>query len=196
MITSDQEYIDLVKTKGLGFANNEAASSWYDVNPDVVANMTSQYSGSSGAIESPIVDTSQTGNKSAYDKFATEDYKGLAEGENRVTGGYGLDTLPAWLGGKNNTGIVNAASGVVNAGATIGKTYLAYQQFQQNKIDNEKKFALMQEANMMKRTQMNNMVAEARRRSAAGMGNSNNQTATLASAARNPYLNAQYSRVG
>ncbi len=123
-------------------------------------------------------------------------YDGLELGENRIMGGYGLTDSAAWLGGKNNTGILNSVGGVVNAGATIGKTYLAYQQFEQNKKDNQKKFELMQEANAMKVLQMKNRVNQANRYAMLGMSNSNNQTATTGIVGSTAYVAPRYSRVG
>ncbi len=146
--------------------------------------------------QSPNADTSAVSNQNAYNKYATTQFGGLAEGENRITGGYDLDTSAAWFGGKNNTGIISGIGSAVGVAADVGNTVLAYKQFEQTKEDNAKKFALMQESNLMKRTQMHNRVAEARRRSATGRNNSNNQTTTLNTAVRNPYLDAQYSRVG
>ncbi len=137
-----------------------------------------------------------TNKTSAYEQYGKSPYDGLKYGENRITGGYGLDTSAAWFGGKNNTGIISGVNSAIGTAATIGKTMLAYDQFEQSKEDNAKKFALMQESNLMKRTQMHNRVAEARRRTAGGLNSANSQTATLHTAIRNPYLDAQYSKIG
>jgi len=141
--------------------------------------------------QSSVVDVN--GNKKS--PYARE-FDGLKYGENRITGGYDLDTSAAWFGSKDNVGILSGVGSAVGTAATIGKTMLAYDQFEQSKEDNAKKFALMQESNLMKRTQMHNRVAEARRRTAGGLNNSNSQTATLSYVNRNPYLDAQYTRIG
>ncbi len=130
------------------------------------------------------------------DRYGGIKFGGLAEGQNRITGGYGLDTLPAWLGGKDNVGIVSGVGSLVGTAATVGKTVLAYKEFQQNKINNEKKLALMQESNAMKVLQMKNRVNQANRYAMLGMSNSNNQTATTGIVGSTAYVAPRYSRVG
>ena len=145
---------------------------------------------SSLGVEDPAGDVSATdtaGKPKAnanYYKQGGQHMVQLNEGGNLMTNTNSMGDGAFWFGDNASTGVLGPTIGAANM---LAKTYLGYQELQATKKNNEEKLALMKEANFMKKLKMKNQVNQANRYAAFGMGNSNNQTATVASAAGTPY---------
>ena len=174
-IMNDNDYIVAVQKFGKKMAQNMASNSFYDVNPNILANPDLAIRGADAY--------SSLGGKAATSQNPWEKYA-LAEGADKLTGGKDFMSMQGAFGGTGYTGWVTPAIGAASA---IGKTVLGYKQLQAEKENNKEKLRLMEEANFMKKLKMKNQVNQANRYTALGMGNSNSQTATMRAVNSTPY---------
>ena len=183
-IKSDQDYIDYANEHGILEANNEAATSWFDVSPNVIAKVANGLGGSMRRGSGPGGARMASDDSSYYTDGKGVGRFALNEGGNRMTNDNPWMSMKGAFGDNASTGWFGPAVTGVNA---VAKTVLGYQELQATKKNNEEKIALMKEANFMKKLKMKNQVNQANRYSMLAMGNSNSQSATMSAVNRTPY---------